>query len=193
MTGRASNPTTRYRVDADDRIRFVGDGWAEFARENTTGELEPERVVGRPIWDFITHPATRQLYQMIFAAVRSQSREFRIPFRCDAPALRRYMELRIAPTSEGMLEHAAVLLREEPRDPAALLDPSVPRTDEWLSICSWCKNVRLASGEWVDVETAIRTLELFDGDSLPSLSHGICEPCESRIEDEFERSFDQPS
>jgi hypothetical protein len=78
----------------------------------------------------------------------------------------------VLPLEEGGLEcRYRTLLVESLGSEAANL-----RAQELLTLCSWCKKVRLPEGNWVEVETAALRLEFFLGDA-PQLSHGICPPC----------------
>ena len=60
-------------------------------------------------------------------------------------------------------------------------------SDEILVICSFCKRIRVEEAQWVEVEEAVRLLELNEAWPLPQLSHSVCEACfadwESRIEE----------
>lgn len=170
----------RYQVDSGDRIRFVDAEWLEFARQNAGSMLDRDAVLGRPLWEFIAGEETRQLYSLIFNVARVQMREINVPFRCDSPTCRRYMELAIAPLADGFLNLSGLLIREEPRPYVALLDPSVPRSDVFVRICSWCKRVFIPPNEWAEVELAIRCLNVFASSDLPALTHVMCTACETK-------------
>lgn len=169
----------RYVLDAEDRIVEVAPHWEEFGRKNAAPDatLHP---LGRLLWDFISDPTTRQLYQAMVRRARGGER-VRVPYRCDAPDRRRFMELRIEAAPSGSVEFRSRLLRLEPRDPVLLLDASLPRVDRpQIRTCSWCKQMEV-EGEWVEVEEGIRRLDLFDAAELPPISHGICPGCEADV------------
>ena len=177
-----TRPMFRYKLDSQDRIRFVGVNYLEFEKQNRAKKLEQEAVIGRPVWDFIAGKETQHLYELLFAAVREDKRTVSVPFRCDSPTCRRYMLLTIAPGPENELEFSALLVRTEPRPFVALLDSEATRGDDVLIICSWCKRVLVSSGEWREVDSAIADLDLFGTEPLPQLSHGVCVTCASEIE-----------
>lgn len=187
MTRRPHEPSPggalefRYELDAADRILRVDAAWLRFAWDNEAAELTAARVVGRSIWEFVSGGETRHLYRMLFDAART-GRPLRIPFRCDAPDRRRYMELQIEPTEAQGLRLTGRLLREELRPPVALLEADRPREGGFVVICSWCKRIRTEPGAWEEVEEAVRKLGLFDEAALPGLSHGICADCRTRLE-----------
>ncbi len=179
-------PPSHYRLDSKDRIQFVDPRWLEFARDNDSSGLRRETVLGRPLWDFIAGAETRHLYERVFTAVRQDHRARDLPFRCDAPDRRRHMRLVVSPLEDDALDIEAHLDREETRPSVGLLEPGRPRNDELLKICSWCKQVLVSEDEWAEVEVAVERLHLFEADSLPQLTHGICEPCHSRMMADFE-------
>ena len=170
---------TRYEVDAAGRISRVGGGWDAFARDNGAANLAAGAVVGRRLGDFITEPATRALYDSLLLRVRA-GRRLTVPFRCDGPAVRRFMELAMEPGPEGSVRFEALLLSAEPRAPVALLDAAAPRSPEFLKVCAWCRMVEVAE-EWREVEEAVEALGLFDARALPAITHGICPRCRAAV------------
>jgi hypothetical protein len=175
----SSVSASRYRLDELDRIRWVGGAWSDFARANGAPELAEADILGRRVWTFVAGIETRHLYELMFEAVRRGRGAVVVPFRCDAPQLRRFMELEIRSLPGAALELTASLLREEARAPEPLLDARAPRTSEVLSICSVCKRLRVAHDRWLAVEDAVRVLDLFGRVELPGLSHGVCPDCAS--------------
>lgn len=167
-----------YRVDGDDTIKSISENWCAFANDNQwQARCPPDGVVGRPLWEFIEGEETRQLYRDLFERVRAGRRPGPIPFRCDAPAERRFLELRLTPLSHGEIELISTIVRREPREPVRLLDVHVTRSDDVLRICSMCKKVVVPPERWVEIEHALVELELFEGDAMPGLTHGLCPPC----------------
>jgi hypothetical protein len=87
------------------------------------------------------------------------------------------MEMEIFPLNHELIGFRSCILKEEPREPVALLDPVAVRSDELVKICSWCKRVQLDHSEWVEVEEAVARLGLFHANQLPGLTHGMCPSC----------------
>jgi hypothetical protein len=52
-------------------------------------------------------------------------------------------------------------------------------------ICSWCKKVKVPDLGFVEIEEAVRTLDLFGEPLLPRLTHGSCEPCTRKMREEL--------
>ena len=81
-----------HRIDADNRVASVNDEWEAFARENDATQLTRQNVIGTPLREFVFGLETWHLYELIFNRVRSDSNGITIPFRCDSPHRRRFME-----------------------------------------------------------------------------------------------------
>ncbi len=176
-----------YRVDADNRITSVNADWLAFARENDAQHLTTDAVVGQQLFRFVTGIETQHLYQLIFDRVRRVQRAVTIPFRCDGPAVRRFMELVVSPGANDQIPFVGRTLREEAREDVSLFDSSVSRTDHYLKICSWCKRVDV-SGNWLEVELAVSQLELFNAEHMPRITHGVCVECMERARREIDEA-----
>ena len=168
---------TVYQVDCRDSIVWVDPTWGEFAKRNGAPQLLAEQVVGRRLPDFVAGDEVRQLWSLVLQRVRDEERSVTLPFRCDSPDRRRFMELDLTPLADGRVELTARLLREEARDRVALLDACVPRSADTLPICSQCKRIQGSEDEWVEVEEGIKQLDLFGAGLLPRLTHVLCDPC----------------
>ena len=177
-----------YRVNADDEIVFVNSEWCAFAQENGAHTLNQESVFRRSLWDFVSNEETRHLFEVIVRKVRTDGTAKRVCYRCDAPALRRFMVLEVSAAENGEVEFRSRILREEPRDSVRLMELDVERSDELLGMCGWCKQIRLPDDRWVEVEAAVEELRLFDASILPKLSHGICPPCLEAFDYDLEES-----
>lgn len=169
---------TLYEVDAGGRITSVSGGWDAFARENDAPRLAGGAVLGRPLLEFVSEPATAHLYAEILRRVRRGARVV-LPFRCDGPGVRRSMELALSPLPGGAVRFEATLLAAERRPPVPLLDAAAPRTEGLLPMCAWCRRIPLGAA-WVEVEAAVAALRLFESAAVPRITHGICPDC-SRI------------
>jgi hypothetical protein len=174
-----------YRIDENDRIVSVNSDWVSFARENQAETLTSEAVVGQPLLRFVTDKETRHLYQVILEKVRETLRTMVIPFRCDGPEVRRFMELEISPKPEAKVRFEGRILREEHRKSVPLFETSIVCSDELVNVCSWCKRVDV-SGDWLEVEVAITRMKLFHTTHLPQITHGICPECNAQIKLELE-------
>ena len=171
-----------YRLSPDDCVLEVDPGWSGFAQSNSAPGLDPNSVIGRPVWDFISGVEVRAIYQRLFDEVRSTQKALSVAFRCDSPGEIRNMSLTIEPLPLGQLGIVSSLVERLRREPVELLEAGTARSDEMVSLCSWCKRVESADGEWLEIEQSTwpRSAAL-----LPRVSHGICPNCEGTIASEL--------
>lgn len=179
-TNRDCDPdVVRYTLDKEDRLVCIGPAWSRFAKENRAERLaELEMVLGEPIWRYIAGNEVREIHRMMFESVRISNRGIRFPYRCDAPAMRRFMELEISPEPDRGLSIVSRMLRSSVRPPVELLEATARDPNRLLRICSWCKRVQAPNARWMEVETAARELGLAGTNKLPRLTHGICPDCD---------------
>ncbi|MDQ3347404.1 MAG: hypothetical protein M3545_05495 [Acidobacteriota bacterium] len=166
-----------YTLDASDAIIAVNDAWIAFATANDGVPLLPPAILGRSLWDFIADRTTILLYRRLFERVRAGISPVRFSFRCDAPALRRLLEMSIVMQPAGALRLVVRSVRVEGRPAVLLLDPAGKRSDAVLRMCGWCKRIPDRGGRWMEIEAALPLLALFDQTALPAISHGICGEC----------------
>lgn len=178
-------PDTRerltYRIDRRDVLTEVGEAWAPFARDNQAPQLAD--VVGQSLWDHIADDTTRQVYRDLMARVRD-GREVTFPYRCDAPATRRFMRMTMRPARDRGVEFESVVERAEARDASPLVygPPAGPpgTSGVIVRVCSWCRRVHVRE-TWQEVEVAVEQLGLFAGGPVPSMTHGMCEDCYASV------------
>jgi hypothetical protein len=181
---RSESETFFYHLDNQNRIVQVSPNWDAFALANDAPEVCARKVLNRPLMDFLAGFETKHLYDIMLNKVRRTQNHVTVPFRCDAPALRRFMELTMRPREGGGIEFQTVILREEARTPTILLDRGSRRSGGPVSMCAWCKKVNVQA-EWLEVEDAVAKLQLFQEPVVPELTHGICGSCRAQVEDEM--------
>ncbi len=160
-----------YRIDRDDLIVSVNDGWRTFADANGAPGLA-EKVDGRPMWDFVAGMEATLLWQEIVARARSGT-VLSFPYRCDSPGQRRRLTMKVKPLEGDGVEFVSTVAGVESRDPQALLSSHYAEGMPIRS-CSWCR--RFDAGGFVEVEEAILRLGLLEQDLRP-ITHTICERC----------------
>ena len=171
-----------YRIDVRDIIVSVSRNWESFARDNAWGsELSPKNVVGHLLWDFIQDIETRHLYKEVFRRVRAGKPIGPIPFRCDSPQERRFLKLFITLLADGQIEITSTIVRAERRDPIRLLDKDMPRSSDFIRICSMCKKISTSHNKWVEIEEGLAQLRPFEASEMPRLTHGLCPDCYQAI------------
>jgi hypothetical protein len=179
MVAAAELPRYSYSVDAEDRLDWVGTTWLAFARENGAAHLTAKSALGQSLWSFIEGEQTRQLYRTLLKQVRERRSRMIVPFRCDSPRLRRYMRLSISARRDDRVRLDGILVKTEPRAHLEVVDTSISRTDQILTICSLCQRALIDSVGWVDIEAAVGRLHLLEGAAHPQLRYEVCSDCES--------------
>lgn len=170
-----------YRVDARGCLTFVNEGWNTFATLNDSPELCGPAVLGRRVADSIAGPETRLIYELLMQRAAAGVR-IELPYRCDSPMMRRRMTLTVAaagPEIEFRSQIVAVAMRPVVR----ALEPHHPRSEELLTVCSWCNRGRIGT-RWAEIEDVVDELGLFETE-VPRLTHGMCPDCQVRISAEI--------
>lgn len=171
----------QYRIDSRDRITSVSPRWLDFATENGAPDLTPEAVIGRPLWDFVSGVEVRQVYHMLFATVRNGRRLASIPFRCDSPGVRRFMEMDLSVLSDHEIRIQARLIRSEARRMVSFPVSAATGSGGWLRSCSWCRRFHLYQSRWAEIDETVRRLKLLEVEVPPSITYGICPDCERQV------------
>ena len=115
---------------------------------------------------------------MFFQAVRCRRKPVAAPFRCDSPAVRRFMELRCFPSAEQSIRIQGRLLKEQ-----MVAAPVVPQADKpgiaaLMRVCSWCRRIDSEAAGWIEIDEAARQLRYLETPAPPPITHGICLDCE---------------
>ncbi|HWP92571.1 MAG TPA: hypothetical protein VNN20_10300 [Thermodesulfobacteriota bacterium] len=165
------------QIDNHNRINYVDDEWLSFASENDAGFLTRDQVLNKHIFKFISAFETILLYQLIFEKVRNKNKKVTVPLRCDSPDYRRYMYVECQPSSKDHITIISHLIKQLEREYVSLLDYKLERTDETISICSWCKKVNIDKNIWVEAEVVEGILKISPKPNPPKLSHTACPAC----------------
>jgi hypothetical protein len=169
-----------YRIDADDRLVGMNEAWTAFAEQNRGENAVPEKVIGRPLWDFVVDLSLQELYKrMVRRARDGQPVSFR--YRCDAPHERRVFLMQISHVGAGVVEFRSELMTAETRPAVRWLDPGARHGPTLVRLCSWCGRVALPDGRWVAVERAMEEHGALQQAEAPSLTHGMCEQCADQM------------
>jgi len=171
-----------YQVNGNDRITDLNEPWLDFARENRAEELTRRFVLNRMLWDFITGAEAKGFYQSILDRVRTAGKRISLPYRCDSPRERRFMEMEIIPVEQNGVRFESTIVRIERRNPTHVLDSTVERRTSLIKMCSWCKKVFIPDEDgWFEIEEAITMMPLITRPPYPDITHGICNACYESI------------
>ena len=180
MTKHATSPVDSaiiYTIDQNDHITNISESWDKFASENEANHLERSQVLNRPIWDYIADAETRHIHQVLLERVRKRKTTLEFPFRCDSPSIRRYLKMQIALAPEDSISYCCTIDRIEHRAPVLFAEQKNWREKKRLRMCSWCKKVDVGDNVWLEIEPAIKKLQLLERKILPEISHTMCDEC----------------
>jgi hypothetical protein len=167
----------RYEIDATDTVVAVGGDWDQFAGENDSpAALLSASILQRSFWDFVSGATLEHVYRRVLAQVR-EGHPLEFSFRCDSPALRRFLTLKLKQTHAGGIEFVTETVCTEPRSFQPLFNAKACRVGAVVVACSWCNRIQTGVNVWQEAEDAVHALGLFEIDPLPPLSHGMCHAC----------------
>jgi hypothetical protein len=172
--------TLAYTLDHGDHIVDIRGPWDAFAVANGAPGLTRDRVIGTRLLAHVTGLGVGELTRMLL--LRARRGPVRgLAFRCDAPDRRRYLRMSLEPLPGNGLRIETTLLRTEPRAPQRFLDTNVERSDDVIVACSWCRKIEVPGTGFVEVDDAVATQDLFAGETVPAISHGVCGPCADQM------------
>jgi hypothetical protein len=93
---------SEYHIDIEDRLIFIDDNWYAFARANQAPYLADAQILGKSLWDFITGNEVQNLYNLMLKKVRLSGEPVQVLYRCDAPHLRRFLQLKMMSADQGL-------------------------------------------------------------------------------------------
>jgi hypothetical protein len=169
-----------YTLDQTDCIVSVGCAWDDFARGNQGDAVLASKVIGRKLDQFIHDDATRMFVNSLLMAVRLRHEAISRPYRCDAPELKRFMEMTVTPRAGGALEVTHRELRSEPmRHRVRLVAALQGSKAAFVKRCSLCNRIQ-AGGVWSEVDAAVQDGRLRDSTADVKVIYGVCPDCQSR-------------
>ena len=175
-----------YEIDRDDTLIYLNTTWNDFALENESASIISDHVLGKNILDFICNSETRHIHTQLMEKVRCQERPLEVPFRCDSPSLRRFMQMKITPLVDNGIQYRCQLLKAEQRQVTPVLFTQIDDQHPLLRMCSWCKKVDIGNDQWAEIEIAVDKLKLFNSPQMQQITHTICSLCFDKFsEDNF--------
>lgn len=163
-----------YSVDEADRLVSVGGAFAAFADANGAPDLAV-RCLGRSLYAFLSDPEVVAFNQDLMRRIRASGAVRDLPFRCDAPGVRRHMLLSATARADGGVDFETRLVRAEVRPPPARTVPEASGPRRLVRRCAWCN--RIDAGGWVELEEAAVRLRLLEDVEGLRFTHGICPDC----------------
>jgi hypothetical protein len=171
-----ASPAVIYSVDDGDRIDWVNAEWDRFALANDAPRLLASAVIGSTLWSHVSDLTLRHLLQKIFARARSSQQPLFLACRCDAPQVRRELDVCIESRDGRSVLVTSAVTSEIPR----LIPYTLSGKLGIIRMCSWCNAVDVG-GRWVEVEVAVHEIGLLKGPHHPDITHTLCLRCEQRL------------
>lgn len=166
-----------FSVDANNVIIAINGRWDEFADANDAPQLKKQHVVGKSLFDYISGNVTRQFVQNLLDIVRQKNTNICFDYRCDAPNLRRYLQMRLMANEHGEVRISNYQLHTEPRVVPVFFIRSNQRDRHTRVRCSICNLLKQAE-QWVEAES-------LQTDKKPltlSVIYGVCPSCQLQLQ-----------
>lgn len=167
-----------YIIDAADRVIHLDEDWVKCARETGREDLAPGRILGRSIWSFLHGIETVHLYRLLVRRVRRGAQiEFRLVVKVGGDVQLRRMKMQAIGGGESVVFESSLIDVSESEATPPLSSGDGESPEALLIVCSWCDRLKLPDETWVEVEQAVSRLGLFERETPPKLTHGVCEDC----------------
>jgi len=178
---------TIYRIDETNHITYVNKSWETFAKENNgLPSCGFQAIKGHSIWEYFSDEETEMIYQNIFTKARTSKKTIEFNIHCDSIKLIRVLKTQVIPLLENHLELRFELVDETIRDTFEMIK-FAQSTENIISMCSYCGDLKDAQGNWKPLETEVTNQDLFQHSVLPKISHGICLSCKHDLLDSFHK------
>ncbi len=165
-----------FSVDANNVIIAINGSWDEFADANDAPQLKKQHVVGKSLFDYISGNVTRQFVQKLLDIVRQKNTSACFDYRCDAPNLRRYLQMRLMANERGEVRISNYQLHTEPRVAPIFFIRSNQRDRHTRVRCSICNLLKQAE-QWVEAESLLKDKEPL---TVPVI-YGVCPQCQHQL------------
>lgn len=172
---------TIYELDGENRITHIEGGWDEFLKRNSScdksyGSIEQKSVIGKRLEAFIDDDITRMLIKSIIESVRYTKAIKTMTYRCDSHDTKRFMLMRVEPTTGSGLRLAHTFLKAEPLDPPLKIEPASDESEKFNIRCSICNRVEVER-TWLEPDEFSR----FSGRSHIKVNYTVCPICMDAI------------
>ena len=165
-----------YCVDRTDTIVEIGGSWDRFAEMSGAMDLFAHKVIGTGLLSHISGDVTQSFVAAALDAARVLNARRVMPYRCDAPRFKRFMEMKVEPVPSGLLRVSHRLIRTE-RFPYELNFKASATGGNPTIRCSLCGRISAADG-WLEPEEA-SLLGLVRTGDVNQVIYTVCEPCKS--------------
>ncbi len=176
---------TRYRLDTRDRIIEVSGDWDRFAHDNGADELTSYLVIGVPLRKFISGDVTRMFIDTMHARARLSGQPMTIPYRCDSPGVKRFMEMSLTAIGNELVSEHRLLAEHAMHHVLDFRIADEGRPCTWTKRCSMCNRLTAHDGRLLEPDDFAETGRT-DGKAVNVIYH-ICPDCRGKVRARLER------
>lgn len=170
-----SNISTKYWIDAEDRLIKVSETWDTFAENNDGRAVVSEAVIGKRLWQFVTGDITRMWVETVINRARFLNQPIEKEYRCDSPDEKRYMQMSIVPEENEVLCVVHKLLKTEKLPTKICFEGKRVAKPGYVQRCSICNRLHIDNA-WREVDLAVKE-RYIDAPGPVIVFYGVCDEC----------------
>lgn len=126
----------------------------------------------------------KHIVEKIFTYVRKTKKEFVTTYYCDKDLDIRLFKMIVSPLKENNLSIKHFLEQKTTiKDEVDDMDIA----NKKIYMCAWCNRVKIDDGPYLNFKKSLNILRLLEKKNIPLFSHGICEECEARLNNELSK------
>ena len=163
-----------YWLNRSDILVKANDAWFAFYSENVSGG-SARKFIGHSFLDWIDGYEVQALFASLLIRARAGNVVADLPFRCDSPDTKRLLSMKLDLEDDNRVRFTTHLLESKSR-------PAIRwTTNQLVTMCGWCNRIAIGNEEemssWHQLDDAIKSMQLLEGEKAPNLTHGICPEC----------------
>lgn len=164
----------QYTINSIGIIVELRHAWIALGGNLEVGNLRA--AIGTKLLDHVTGDETQHFVAGLLGKARASDAPFRLRYRCDAPNLKRFMEMTLSGESEGAVRIAHRVVRMEALNPAIKFEAAIGVSSVR---CSMCNRVR-HHGVWREAEDAM-ALNYLQREHANLVIYKVCSDCRETL------------
>lgn len=138
-------------------------------------------IIGSNYFDFSYDEILINILKDIFEKVRTKQKIFSTSYRCDNDNYVRYFDLNIIPLKGNQIKLEHILTKQIKRKTNL---KNFKQSSKTYKMCAWCNKI-LYKNNYIEMEDAINEIKIFNDEGIPNFTHGICDSCKLKLENEI--------
>lgn len=156
----------------------------------STTDKEGQGYINKNYFSVISDYKIKHIVEKIFNYVRKTQKSFTTTYYCD-----KYLDIRLFKMVVSPLQNNKLSIKHFLEQKTTIkdetdyidIDINIDINNKKISMCAWCNRVKIDNGPYLDFEKSLNILRLLEYKNIPLFSHGICEECENRLNDELSK------